>query len=366
MHTRHFTSLATVLGLLSTAFANAIPHAEIVPRVEPQDVLSIERQAGGKLSNAPPPTRLSAAGIVNFQLIAFNENVEVAFFDEIIKNITNRVPGYRYKLPSRNEGEILEILKTVKAQEQLHASTATGALRAFNAPVVPVPCKYNFPSTSLVSALELAELLTAVVLGTLQDASQAFAQNGDYGPVRAIASVIGQEGEQDGFYRYILNRMPSQKPFLTTSTAAFAWSVLQSFVVSCPFDVSKIPIPVFPALNVLTTAKARDMYLTFSAKVPYTPGEGTPLFVTYLVGLQNPVSEPIVNPRCEGGVLTFEALFPFTENVMYGLSIAALTNATGFADADAVVANTLAAPGLIQVNKMLRPAKPVFPALDGF
>jgi hypothetical protein len=222
-----------------------------------------------------------------------------------------------------------------------------------------MPCTYQFPTTKLADAINLAETLTAVVLGTLQDAAQSFAQNGDDGPVRAISSVIGQEGEQNGFYRFILNRKPSEKPFLTTNVAAFAFSALQQFVVSCPFDISQIPIPIFPALNVLTTAEPRDMYLSFSADLSGSNpqiDQGTDfskLFVTYLVGQQSPISEPIVNPKFEGGVLTFDALFPFTENVMSGLSIAALTNSSDFANADALVANTLAAPGLIQINDLL-------------
>lgn len=197
-----------------------------------------------------------------------------------------------------------------------------------------------------------------MVLGTLQDAEQSFAKNGDDGPVRAVASVIGQEGEQNGFYRLLLNRKPSEKPFLTTNVAAFAFSALQQFIVSCPFDIAQIPIPIFPALNVITPAQPRDMYLTFSADLSGNPeiNEGSDfsgLFVTYLVGQQLPISEPIINPKFEGGVLTFDALFPFTENIMEGLSIAALTNSSNFPNADALVANTLAAPGLIQVNDLL-------------
>lgn len=192
------------------------------------------------------------------------------------------------------------------------------------------------------------------MLGTLQDAEQSFAKNGDDGPVRAVSSVIGQEGEQNGFYRLLLNRMPSEKPFLTTNVAAFAFSALQQFVVSCPFDINQIPIPVFPALNVLTKAQPKDMHLTFSANLSGVAQlDFTKLFVTYLVGQQVPISEPILNPKFDGGILTFDALFPYTENVMSGLTIAALTNSSSFADADSIVANTLAAPGLIRVDKHL-------------
>ncbi|KAI0532710.1 sexual development protein [Xylaria digitata] len=363
MFPRQLVCSVTLLGLAAAYPASrATLSDDGFPDPNAQQLLSIEQQADGLLSNLPPPPSLSEAGITNFQLIAFNENLEVRFFEEIISNITNHVPGFESKTSMYSEAAILDILKTVKAQEELHALTAITTLEHFNAPLVPKPCKYNFPSTTLEEAITLAETLTAVVLGTLQDAEQSFAQNGDDGPVRAVSSVIGQEGEQNGFYRSILNLKPSEKPFLTTNVAAFAFSALQQFVVplSCPFDITQIPIPIFPALNVLTTAQPRDTYLSFSADLTGNSqiNEGSDfagLFVTYLVGQQLPISEPIVNPKFDGGVLTFDALFPFTENIMSGLSIAALTNSSNFANADALVANTLAAPGLIQVNELLSP-----------
>jgi hypothetical protein len=41
----------------------------------------------------------------------------------------------------------------------------------------------------------LASTITDVVLGTLQDIETKLAMNGDFGLVRPVVSVIGQEGE---------------------------------------------------------------------------------------------------------------------------------------------------------------------------
>ncbi|KAI5917681.1 sexual development protein [Camillea tinctor] len=350
------STLATSAAVLGLAAGYAIPSTDGFPDPDAQQLLTIETEADGLLSNLPPPPTLSAAGITNFQLIAFNENFEVAFFSSLIENITNNVPGFDTPWNNWESDTLLEIIKTVTAQEELHAITAITTLEHFNASLVPSPCTYKFPTDSLSSAIDLASTFTALVLGTLQDAEQSFAQNGDDGPVRAISSVIGQEGEQNGFYRLVLGRKPSEKPFLTTSTAAFAFSALQQFIVSCPFDVADIPIPILTPLNVLTTAAAQDANLTFSADLEGVLASGSDasgLFVTYLVGQQLPISVPVADPKWDGSVLTFEALFPFTENIMEGLSIAALTNASNFDSADDVVANTLAAPGLIQVNDLL-------------
>ncbi|KAI1266892.1 hypothetical protein F5Y18DRAFT_380835 [Xylariaceae sp. FL1019] len=349
--------LAFAAGLLGSAVAYPAQPGSFpsgFPTPNAQQVLAIEHQALGKLSNANPPPKLSQAGVTNFQLILFNENTEVAFFSELIANITNNVPGYDYISENRSKAEIVEILKTVLAQEELHAITAKNILDKFGA-FAPSPCTYKFPVSSLEDAINLAETLTAVVLGTLQDAEQTFAQNGDDIPVRAISSVIGQEGEQNGFYRFLLDRMPSENPFLTTNVGPFAFSALQDFVVECPFDVEQIPIPIFTPLKVLSKAYATDSYLSFSANLGSLPdyNEGSDcskLFVTYFSGSLMPISEPIINAEYHDGVLTFDALFPFTENQMFGLSIASLTNSSDFTNPSDVVGSTLAAPGLIEVD----------------
>lgn len=205
------------------------------------------------------------------------------------------------------------------------------------------------------------------MLGTLQDASQLLATNGDTGPVRTVASVIGQEGEQNGWYRSLLGFKPSEKPFLTTSTAPFAFSALQGFVVECPFNqTEEIDIPVFPPLNVLNgnggaNVSPQDQTLEFSADLTAAPegwqsyqnGDSDGLFVTYLTGLNIPVSKPVQSISWSGNTATFKALFPFSENVMEGLSIAALTTSDNFTNFDDVPNATLAAPALILVNDML-------------
>lgn len=203
------------------------------------------------------------------------------------------------------------------------------------------------------------------MLGVLQDASQLLATNGDVGPVRGVASVIGNEAEQNGWYRTYLGLKPSEKPFLTTSTAAFAFSALQGFVDSCPFDVTQIDIPIFPALSVVSGSggldvEAKDQALAFEADLSgvegaekYCGGKGDGLFVTYLTGQNLPTSQPVTNVSWDGKKIKFEAQFPFSANIMEGLSVAALTTKADFPTADDVVTATLAAPGLIQVNDKL-------------
>ena len=78
------TSLPRYLNATSPGF----------PNPSPAQLIAIEKQAGGSLPNGPLPTSLKAAAITALNLLANNELFEVAFFSELLANITNSVPGY--------------------------------------------------------------------------------------------------------------------------------------------------------------------------------------------------------------------------------------------------------------------------------
>lgn len=157
--------------------------------------------AHGTEPNGPPPT-LTADHLTSFQLIAFNEIFEVAFFTDLLFNVTNSVPGF--EVTGQNERQtLINVLVAIQATEELHADNANAVLS--NNKIAPIqPCRYQFPTTNLIDALNLAATFTDVVLGTLQDIQLRLAQdNAEDGPavVPIIGSVIGNEGEQTGFFR---------------------------------------------------------------------------------------------------------------------------------------------------------------------
>jgi hypothetical protein len=55
----------------------------------------VYKLAGGTLPNGALPSSLKASGIQALQLIAANELFEVAYFTELLQNVTNQVPGYQ-------------------------------------------------------------------------------------------------------------------------------------------------------------------------------------------------------------------------------------------------------------------------------
>ncbi|KAJ9661508.1 hypothetical protein H2198_001888 [Neophaeococcomyces mojaviensis] len=306
--------------------------------------------AQGTEPNGGAPT-LTADDLTSFQLIAFNELFEVAFFTDLLYNVTNNVQGFSFQDQAQRQ-KVISALVAVQAQEELHADNANAVLMANGKDPIQ-PCQYKFPTTNLNDAFTLAATFTDVVLGTLQDVQLHLAQNNDDGVVPIIGSVIGQEGEQNGFYRSFNGLIPSAKPFLTRASREFAFSALnQAFVVpgSCP-NSHEINLPVFLPLTVVTSpVEPKDQLITYSVPVDKAaPPAG--LSIVLINGQNTPIVESVQYAQVSNGIATFQANFPFSANVLDGLTIAALTSSAGpFASAEEVANKTIAGPGLIEIN----------------
>jgi len=161
-----------------------------------------------------------------------------------------------------------------------------------------------------------------------------------------------------------LDRIPSESPFLTHVPAPFAFSALQMFIVSCPFDLSKIDLPIFKPImtngGAIALLEPKDQTLCFSADLSgvsgaskYVGGDGSGLFMTYTTGQQLPVSVPLENVHWDGDVIAYEANFPFSEHVMEGFTHGELTTVENYTSQDDVPNDTLAGPAIIQVYDVL-------------
>jgi hypothetical protein len=320
------------------------------PNPNQDQTLQIQIQAHGTLPIGPPPPSLSPEGVKNLQLIALNELFEVAYFTELVYNLTNKVQGYDL---GYGHEYVLDALTSIVAQEELHLLNANGALKKFN--IAPIePCKYSFPVTDFQSAIALAGTFTDLVLGTLQDANQIFAQNGDAGLVRAVSSVIGNEAEQEGFYRLVQKKRPSSQPFLTTATRDFAFTAIQSFTIpgSCP-NINTIPLKTFKALTVESKKiKPETRNIKFSiSKKDAGMYEGKDLKVVFINGQNLPIVKSLDKWTVKEEKVTFEAAFPYDEFLMNGLTIAAVTaGKDSFASATEVADVAIFGPGLIEID----------------
>ncbi|KAH7036316.1 hypothetical protein B0J12DRAFT_581914 [Macrophomina phaseolina] len=332
------------------------PLSNDFPNPDQDEIDDIQKIAGGTLPNgggkAPPP---SADALTSLRLIAFNELFEVAFFTDLLKNITENVPGYGVKDATAlnvDLDDLIIILATVQAQEELHELNANGALQKNNAGPIQ-PCEYVFGVDNLKDAIATAATFTDVVLGTLQDVENDFGLSGDVALIRGVASVIGQEGEQNGFYRLFQGKRPSAEPFLTASTRQFAFSALnQNFVVrgTCP-NIDTIDLPIFEPLKQIGMAKPEDSTLTFQIKAESTV-DVDDLSLVLINGQNLPIIEKLQNvKKLNGGVIQFDAEFPFDSNLLFGLTIAVVTNTDkGLTDVDKVADATVFGPALIEVN----------------
>lgn len=338
-----------------------------LPYPSPSELKLIEQNAQGTLPNGPPPPVISNRGILNLQLVAFNELFEVAFFGELLTNVTEDIEGYHFQ-DSGDRDFVIKSLRAILAvwfpfpcalsvpadlhpqQEELHAIRANKALVHFDAKPIE-PCRYEFPVQDFDSAILLASTFTDVVLGTLQDVIERFALGHDVDLAREIAAVVGQEGEQQGWFRTMQGKIPSALSFLTTSDLNFAFTAIQDFIVpgSCP-NKNEIALRTFEPLSLLTHPTARSQNITFSFQDPNKESDHL-LWMTYVNQLNLPIVEPLTVLSRNGSRVEAEALFPYDEHEMNGLTIAAVTKSDGpFGDANTVAKWTLAGPGLIIVN----------------
>ena len=93
----------------------SIPTDDGFPTPNPDQLMVIQQIADGTLSNAPPPAKLNESSFPVFQLIAFNENFEVAFFSSLLHNITTGVKGFDDFPNQMKKMELVDILQTVLA-----------------------------------------------------------------------------------------------------------------------------------------------------------------------------------------------------------------------------------------------------------
>jgi len=355
-----------VVGPDTQAFK--FPVSDGFPNPSPAQLKKIEAGADGTLSNEDPPPSISAATATTLEVIAFNEFFEVAYFRTFLSNVTHNVPGFEIKDPTERNN-VIKNLEAIVDIEELHNLNANMALAKFGFTQIQ-PCEYVFPGVdSFDSAVETAKTFTGMVLGVLPAAQFGFAEAGDNGLIRGVGSIIGDEAEQEGFFRGLQNRIAPELPFLTASNGQLGFSALQPFVVanSCP-NVDLIKVDVFNTISVLTPPGPSDSVVKYEIDVQaltkskrgspassgssemsgsYDPSE---LFVTYVNQQNKPISEKPRDVKIQGEKITFAAEFPFEENLLNGLTIVLLTVGEGFGDVDSAVNATIAGPGLIEVN----------------
>lgn len=123
----HFTSkfaAAAAAAAVAATVVNAAPYSPYplpdgFPAPTAPQLAAIAVAAGGSLPasppTSPPPSNLTAGAITTVQLIALNEIFEVAYFTDLLTNITTSVTGYNVTALGYNETSVVAALTAIQA-----------------------------------------------------------------------------------------------------------------------------------------------------------------------------------------------------------------------------------------------------------
>ncbi|KAI4252273.1 MAG: hypothetical protein L6R42_008037, partial [Xanthoria sp. 1 TBL-2021] len=167
--------LFTIITFAVATVAAPFPLPDGFPNPNYTQLLSIEKLAGGFLPNYRLPTSLSKTATTALQLLAHNEIFEVAFFNQLLTNITTAVPGYgpNYTAPL-DRAQLIKNIEAIKNQEELHSIAANQFLvSAKQQPIAP--CQYTFPVSNFKTAMLFAQVFTDLALGTIPTIQLLFA-----------------------------------------------------------------------------------------------------------------------------------------------------------------------------------------------
>ncbi|KAM0796830.1 hypothetical protein BDR22DRAFT_865320 [Usnea florida] len=233
--------------LLSCSVLAASSSAIVLPRAA-----NTSTSVGSAAVAPPPPIGLSQNALELFTVVNFLENLEAAFFEEGLNNITQRWGS------QDQHREAFDVVQAVQAQEVTHVNTAKAILSANNAPTLE-PCKYTFPVEDLTPFIALAQDITSVGLSYVLFVTDMLAAStvaADRAAVGGPSSIAPVEARHDAYFRIRSHsglNLPNPAPFDTAISANAALNLASGFVVpgSCPQ-----PIPAFTAfLSMTVTGK---------------------------------------------------------------------------------------------------------------
>ena len=115
--------LATALfsSSLVSAAPFSFPSPDGFPSPSDEQLKQIQITSQGTLPNGPAPASVSPEGLTNLKLLALNEIFEVAFFTQLLSNITNKVDGYDIGAERYDVNYITKSLQAVIAVSMLNS-----------------------------------------------------------------------------------------------------------------------------------------------------------------------------------------------------------------------------------------------------
>ncbi|KEF63377.1 uncharacterized protein A1O9_01354 [Exophiala aquamarina CBS 119918] len=221
--------LVSVTFVILARTAGAVPALITGTALPP----NIAHQAGGGLPNQPGSPRVLQNGLSNFQVANFLENLESAFFQEGLFNLSQ----WAHCGQGRNS---------------CGSNSFLVAWKSFGVQDV-APCQYIFPVTDQSSFFALGNIITTVGIGALVGLQSALALS-DPTIEATIGYILPVESRHDAFFRITANEIPNPTTFETPISGIWAYNLALDFVMagSC----SNLPqavasLPVFPDLGIV-------------------------------------------------------------------------------------------------------------------
>ena len=322
----HFIAAIVCLATSSTA---------LVLPARTQNVAGI---AGGAPPNAPPPKNISDPAIKGFQGVNFLENLESAFFEQGLQNLTN------YWNKDHENDLAISIVTKVQAQEVIHVQTAENILNHFNKPTL-TPCKYLFPVANADDFFALANIITSAGIGAVINLASTLALT-DPTLVPGPASILAIEARHDAFFRAAsVSEIPNPAPFDTRISAAYALNLASAFIVkdSCAAMPS---FPVIPPLKAAvegkTTGSTGPITFNFDASRVSKSDLANDLYIGW-------VNQANVVQYTPASVSNGRVVSTIPSGLA-SLAFAALTAQKDALDVNALTAVTLAGPAPVQIS----------------
>ena len=351
----HSSLLSAFALLASSAIAVPLAAPSAAPSSNDPNPLDFAKIAGGGPPNGKLPPHLSDTALGNFQVVNFLENFESAFFAQAIEWIKEWNRDHSLDL-------LLDVVTTIRAQEEVHVATAEGILKNFNKPTFE-PCKYSFPGVNSVEDfIELANVITVTGIGAVINLVAGLATT-DPAIVAGPASILGNEARQDAFFRLadvtigadrrsgdveVEVLAPQPAAFDTRITGVYALNLASPFIHDCPAPPP--PFPKIPALKAVlrrhqkkVTGSSGPIKFSFDEdEVKLTGSQGDKLFIGW-VNQANTIK--YVEAKVKHGHVYSEI-----PDGLAGAAFAVLTPQNNFPDVGNLTEHTLAGPAVVMIS----------------
>lgn len=328
----HSTTIAALTLLAASS------SALVLPRQQPPQVIA---NAGGAPPSVPPPDKISDGAVADFQGINFLENLESAFFEAGLQNLTNLWNH------DKSLDLAIEIVTKVQAQELIHVQTAENILNHFGKKTY-TPCKYVFPVSNAEEFFALSNIITSAGIAAVINVVSGLAET-DPGLVPGPASVLAVEARHDAFFRAAsgVSDIPNPAPFDTRILPAYALNLASAFIVpnSCTGGMPTFPIipPLKAEVSSKLTGSSRPIEFTFEMNAASKDKLSKLLYI----GWVNQANVVVYTTATVAGDGMVKSTIP---DGLAGLAFAALTNQSTATDVNSLTTATLAGPAPVQVS----------------